>query len=401
MKIVDIKTAVVEGNFDWTFVRVYTDEGITGIGESFLAPGLTSIIRDLKPLLIGEDPRNIDRLFRKMQLHTAVAGSVYGIGNNAISGVETALWDILGKSLNAPVYRLLGGQFRSRIRVYADCHAGKALGSLGPVLTPRKTSWTTEPKEDEPIGPEDYACHAREMMARGFTALKFDIPEVDLYPAGGEFNRCLSTRNLDRLLNLVCATREAVGRDFDLAFDIHWQFNANDGLKFALGCEPYNLLWLEDPIPPENIDVLAALTHATRTPICSGENLSLRQGFRTLIEKQAVNIVSPDFQKAGGVLEGRRIADLADTYYIAVAPHNISSPIGTIASAHIAAAIPNFLALEFHASEVPFWEDLATGIQKPIIREGYISLSEAPGLGIDLNEEVARTYAKPGEPFFA
>lgn len=399
MKIVDIKTAVVEGNFDWTFVRVYTDEGITGIGESFCAPGLTSIIRDLKPLLVGEDPRNIDKLFRKMQLHTAVAGTVGGIGNNAISGVETALWDILGKSLNAPVYRLLGGQFRSRIRVYADCHAGEALSSYGPALTPRKTSWSAGPDKKAPIGPDDYASHARQMMARGFTALKFDIPELDLYPEG-EFNRCLSTRNLDRLLSIVRAAREAVGPDFDLAFDAHWQFNVNDGMKLAFACEPYNLLWLEDPIPPENVDALATLTRATRTPICSGENLSLRHGFRQLIEKQAVNIVSPDFQKAGGVLEGRRIADLADTYYMAVAPHNIGSPIGTIASAHIAAAIPNFLALEFHASDVPFWEDLAAGCQKPIVQQGYIQLSESPGLGVDLNEEVARRYAKPGEPFF-
>ncbi len=400
MRIVDIKTAVVLGNFDWTFVRVYTDEGLTGIGECFFAPGLTSIVRDLKPLLVGEDPRNMDRLFRKMQLHTSVAGSVGGIVNNAITGVETALWDILGKSLNAPVYRLLGGQFRPRVRLYADCHAGDALGSYGPVLTPRKPSWSEEPQAEIPTAPEAYACHAKEMLARGFTALKFDIPMLDLYPMG-EYNRCLSSKTLDILLHIISATRDAVGPGADIAFDCHWQFNVNDALKLAHGCEPYNLLWLEDPVPPENVDALATVTRSTRTPICSGENLCLRHGFRQLVEKQAVSIVSPDFQKAGGILEGRRICDMADTYYMAIAPHNISSPIGTMTSAHIAAAIPNFLALEFHASDVPFWEDLAVGCQKPIIRGGYIHLSEAPGLGVDLNEETARKYAKPGEPFFA
>lgn len=400
MKITDIRTAVVLGNFEWTFVRVETDEGISGIGESFFAPGLTSIIRDLKPLLVGEDPRNIDRLFHKMQLHTSVTGGVGGIVNNAITGIETALWDILGKSLNAPVYRLLGGQFRPRVRVYADCHEGEALESYSAVLTPRPASWAERPRMSDSTAPEAFASHARAMLERGFTALKFDIPMLDLYPAG-EFNRCLSTKTLDRIVKIVQATREAVGPDVDLAFDCHWQFNTNDALKLACACEPFNLLWLEDPVPPDNLDALATVTRGTRTPICSGENRSLRHGFRELIEKQAANVLSPDFQKAGGILEARRICDMADTYYLAVAPHNISSPIGTIASCHVACAIPNFLALEFHASDVPFWEDLATGPSKPIIQDGYIHLSEAPGLGVELNEETARRYAKPGEPFFA
>jgi gluconate/galactonate dehydratase len=399
VKIRDLRTAVVEANFDWTFVRVYTDEGITGTGECFFAPGLTSMVRDLKPLLVGEDPRDIDRLFRRMQLHTSVAGSVGGIINNAITGIETALWDILGKTLHAPVYRLLGGRFRQRVRVYADCHEGEALESYGPALTPRRASWEKPRSQADSKTPEAYGHHARAMLARGFTALKFDIPMLDLYPAG-EYNRCLSTKTLDRLVEIVAATRQAVGPEVDLAFDCHWQFNLNDGLRLAAGCEPFKLLWLEDPVPPENVDALAALTRASRVPICSGENLSLRHGFRAMIEKQAVNILSPDFQKAGGLLEARRICDMADSYYLAVAPHNLSSPLGTIASCHVATAVPNFLAIEFHASEVPFWEDLVKGPAKPIIRDGYIELSDEPGLGVELDEEVARKYSRPGEPFF-
>jgi L-alanine-DL-glutamate epimerase-like enolase superfamily enzyme len=174
-----------------------------------------------------------------------------------------------------------------------------------------------------------------------------------------------------------------------------------DVLKVARGVEPYNLLWLEDPTPPENTDALLRVTQATRTPICTGENLQLRQGFRALLERGAAHVIAPDLQKCGGLLEGKRIAEMADVYYIPVAPHNISSPIGTMAAAHVCAAIPNFTALEFHAQEVPFWQDLALGHGGPIIDRGYITLPDRPGLGIELNEEVARRYTRPGEPFFA
>src|SRR5277367_4891106 len=141
VKITRLKTAVVEGNFDWTFVRIETDESITGLGECFFAPGLTAILRSLEPLLLGEDPRDINRLFRKLQMATSGAGSVAGIVYNAISGIDAALWDILGKSLNAPIYRLLGGKFRDKVRIYADCHGGEALESLDEILRSRGASW--------------------------------------------------------------------------------------------------------------------------------------------------------------------------------------------------------------------------------------------------------------------
>jgi len=157
---------------------------------------------------------------------------------------------------------------------------------------------------------------------------------------------------------------------------------------------------MEDPIPPENVDALKELKAATRTPIASGENLYLFEGFRRILENQALSIVAPDLQKVGGLGEARRIAEFADSYYVAVAPHNISSPLGTIASAHFCASIPNFLALEFHASDVPFWDELVDGIPKLIIRNGFIALPDKPGLGMTLNEEVARRFARPGEPFF-
>ena len=158
MKIVRLKTAVVEGNFDWTFVRLETDEGIQGLGECFFAPGLTAILRSLEPLLLGEDPRDVNRLFRKLQLATSGAGSVAGIVYNAISGIEAALWDVLGQWLEVPIYQLLGGKFRDQIRIYADCHGGEALESLDEVLRSRQPSWV---KRDPGHRPKDYYSEAK------------------------------------------------------------------------------------------------------------------------------------------------------------------------------------------------------------------------------------------------
>jgi len=185
MKIVRLKTAVVEGNFDWTFVRVETDEGISGLGECFFAPGLTSILRSLEAVIQGEDPRDIHRLFRKLQLAVSGAGSVAGIVYNAISGIEAALWDLLGQWLEVPMYRLLGGKFRDRIRLYADCHGGEALECLDEVLRSRAASWIAGelhiPKDyfadsaESPLLPADVRKQAQDMRSRGYTALKFDL----------------------------------------------------------------------------------------------------------------------------------------------------------------------------------------------------------------------------------
>ncbi len=412
MQITDLKTAVVEGNSDWTYVRLYTDEGLTGTGESFLAPGLTAICRELTPILLGEDPRDVDRLFRKLQRAVSGAGSIAGIVYNAISGIEAALWDLTGKATRLPIYRLLGGKFRNRVRIYADCHAGEALEALTSVLLTRAPAWLDETARQGHIAdsywtvggadgptPEDYAKRARQMVGLGYIALKFDLDVSNPHQVD-EYNHGTTNSEVDYMVSLVRSVREAVSDGIDLAFDCHWRYTVSDVLKVAHGVEPYNLLWLEDPTPPENVDALLRVTQATRTPICTGENLFLRHGFRQLLEKGVDKIVAPDLQKCGGLLEGKRIADLADMYYTSVVPHNISSPLGTMASAHVCAAVPNFLALEFHAQDVPFWNDLAVGHQGPIIDRGYITVPDRPGVGIELNEAVARKHARPGEPFF-
>src|SRR6202453_5049344 len=205
LKLTRLKTAAVEGNFDWTFVRLETDEGLQGLGECFFAPGLTSILRSLEPLLIGEDPRDVHRLLRKLQLATSGAGSIAGIIYNAISGIEAALWDLLGQSLGVPIYRLLGGKFRDRVRIYADCHGGEALESLDEVLRTRLASWVTKPSkhvakdyfgesaEGPDASPDDYRRQAVKKKAEGFTALKFDL-DVPGAEGADPYNRALSNR---------------------------------------------------------------------------------------------------------------------------------------------------------------------------------------------------------------
>jgi gluconate/galactonate dehydratase len=411
LKIVRLKTAVVEGNFDWTFVRIETDEGIQGLGECFFAPGLTSILRSLEPVILGEDFRDVHRLFRKLQLAASGAGSVAGIVYNAISGIEAALWDVLGQWLGVPIYRLLGGKFRDKVRIYADCHGGEALESLDEVLRYRQTSWIRHRRSQTPQDyfgqaegarpslPEDYRKQAIAMRSQGYTALKFDL-DVPGTEGSDPYNRCLTNRAIDCMVALIGAVHEAVGRDTDIAVDCHWRYSVSDVVKVARALEPFRLLWLEDPVPPESVDALRKVSSQIRIPVATGENLYLFEGFREILQTHAVGIVTPDLQKVGGLAVANDIAHFADAQTIPVAPHNISSPVGTLAATHFCAAIPNFLALEFHASHVPFWNDLVEGVPKPIIRNGFIALPEKPGLGIKLNERVARKYARKGEPFF-
>lgn len=417
MRITIIQTAVIEANYDWTIIKVITDNGLVGWGEAFFAPGLSASIAEFNEFLVGEDPRDVDRLCRLMRTALGAAGTS-GMGYHAISGIETALWDLVGKDTNLPVYQFLGGKYRDRVRIYADCHAGKGLDSLSPVLMPRTPAWMGERKKSRSrktelspkyhggqksqahkIHARDYARRAQEMKRRGFTALKFDVDVPTEYSLD-DFNRTLTRREIDVMTNLVATLRKALGKGVDLAIDCHWNYGVNDAIKLARACEPYDLLWLEDPVPPENTDAMRRVTAATTTPIATGENHYQRHHFRELLEREAVDILAPDFQKVGGLLEGRRIADMAEVHYLAVAPHNISSPIGTMASVHLCAAIPNFLALEWHAASVPFFDDLIEGRGAPLIKDGYIAVPDKPGLGIELDEGVAYKYRKRGETFF-
>ena len=373
MKITHIGSVLLKPT-GWVLIKVKTDEGITGIGEAYHGAGVHQIAVDerlTKPLL-GQDPRNVDKLFRDMMNSMSASGFYQGAVMSAISGIESALWDITGQAAGVPIWQLLGGKFRDKIRIYNDCHAG------------------------ETEKPEAYAAKAREVEARGFTAIKFDI---DPLPSRRDrYNRCISNADIAHYVDVVTAVRESLDANTDLAIDAHWFYAPVDILKIAHAFEDLNLLWLEDPIPPENIAAMEGVTKSTRTPICTGENFYTRFGFRDLIETQAADIISPDMAKAGGLLEGRRIADLADMYYIPIAPHNIGSPVQTVANCHVMAAVPNFLVLEFHHLDNLFWEGIIN--EGPLIQEGHIDVPNLPGLGVTLNEDLLKSNFREEFGFF-
>tara|TARA_Y100001934_G_scaffold124173_1_gene151317 strand:+ start:124 stop:1248 length:1125 start_codon:yes stop_codon:yes gene_type:complete len=373
MKITEISSVLLQP-ISWVIVKVKTDEGITGIGEAYHGAGVHQIVVDerITRTLIGKDPLNVDRCFRDMMRGQSASGYYQGAVMSAISGIEMALWDIKGQAFGAPIWQMLGGKFRDRVRVYNDCHAG----------------------DDET--PEAYARKAVEVEARGFDAIKFDI---DPLPSQrDEYNRGIRNDHIQYYVDVVTAMREALKPDTDLAIDAHWAYTVVDILKVAQAFEDLNLLWLEDPIPAENIEAMQRVKNSTRTPICTGENFYTRHGFRELIHSQAADIVSPDIAKAGGLLESKRIAEMADMYYMPLAPHNICGPIGTYAMMHVCAAVPNFLALEFHHLDNQFWSDLI--VEGPMIVDGHIEVPEKPGLGVTLNEDVVKQGMRESLGFF-
>jgi L-alanine-DL-glutamate epimerase-like enolase superfamily enzyme len=406
MRITRCATAVVEANYDYTFVRIWADNDQYGTGECFFAPGLTAALREMFPLLIGRDPRQVDRLARSLWRKGSGAGAVAGYLYNAVSGIETALWDLVGKSVGLPVYQLLGGSVRDEVRVYVDCHAGNNIESWSPMLEPRRPAWLESSSggahsESDRYEPRQYRDRARRMVDAGFDALKFDIDSI-VVSSGEELNRPLRDDEIDRMVACIAEARAGAGDEAGLAVDCHWRFAPHEAIRIARALAPFNLLWLEDPCPPENWRDMKDVRVRGGCPLLTGENLNRRHGFWDLIARRAVDLVAPDFQKCGGLLEGKRIGELAELQGMRVAPHNIASPLGTLASAHVCATLPNFVALEYHGSDVPFWNDLIA-LPDPgrlLIRGGRIRLGETPGLGGELNEEVARQYRKPGEPFF-
>ena len=413
MKIRRITTAVIEANYDWTIVRAENDDGVHGWGEAFCAPGLAETIRELAPLLEGRDARQVEPLVRRLHLATAHVSSG-GTVCHAISGIEGALWDLLARSVGMPLWQLFGGRFRERVRIYADCHAGDALTSYSSTLVSRRLPWMGEAldalAEAEPevhwapedLGdvytPEAYATRASEMADRGFTALKFDL-DLPLLEHEDLYARTISAAQLERQLALARATIDAVAGRTDVAFDLHWRYAPADALRLACALEDLPLLWLEDPTPPHDLASVADIAARTTTPICTGENLYRLDRFAALMAHGGVDILAPDIQKVGGLAETRRIAALGDVHSRPLAPHNIAGPIGTLASAHVCASIPNFLALEWHAASVPFFDELLVG-GGPVIVDGYVELGDAPGIGADLDIDVARRYARPDQPFF-
>ncbi|WP_331232971.1 mandelate racemase/muconate lactonizing enzyme family protein [Natronorarus salvus] len=381
VSITGIDCVVVEGNFPWNLLVVHTDAGVYGLGEAFTGPAV-EFVEFLEPGLIGQNPFDVDRLVEHMTQLVSGLGGTGGYAQAAVSGIGIALWDAVGKLTDLPVYQLLGGKYRDEVTIYADCHAGEALAG----------ATTLDPREI--YSPEAYAAAAREVVDEGYSALKFDL-DVKVAPADTATRR-LSNAAIDHKVAIVEAVREEIGYESVLGFDLHWNFSVETAKKIARRLEPYELDWLEDPVPPESPETHREVREFTSTPILAGENLVRVEGFVPFLTAGALDVIAPDIQKCGGLLEFRKIASLADAYGVPVAPHNISTPIGTMGSVHVAATVPNAFALEYHAREVPWWDDLHTN-DEPLITDGTIDVPEAPGLGVDLNLDRVNEELAPGQ----
>ena len=376
MKITDVRATTVRGYKQWNYIRIETDEGITGLGEAHPGEGVIDVALDqLKPLLLGKDPRDVEPLYHQMLNAPRNRSSVC---LSAIGGVEAALWDLTGKAMGVPVYRLLGGKYRDRIRLYADVGRGNTHT------------------------PEDWAERAQEGVADGYQAIKFDIDGSANELRQDDVNRELSTAELAKMTSLVAAVREAVGDEIDVCIDCHGIYSVHAAMLLAERLEPFNLIFLEDPVPNENVEAMAKVAASTSIPICTGEFLYRRDGFRELIQGQACDILHVDVSGTGGMLEAKKIADLGDLYYMPFAAHNITSPVGMTAAAHVCAAVRNLFIMElpYHADQVTWRWDLVQS-EEPLIRDGEFVVPEAPGLGIELNEDVVREHLMPGYGYFS
>jgi len=394
MQITEVQVTPPLGqkNRNWVLLRVGTDEGIVGLGE--WAPGVgESRLRQLRSLLIGKDPCNINRLHYAGQPQRGL-WAMGGLG----AGVEIALWDILGKKTGLPPWQLLGGKLRERVRIYCDCHAG---AFWTPADYARRWHEVRESGRLDPIyEPTAYAAMAKQMVAEGFTAIKLDVDVANPWKLD-VYDRSISRREHAHIIEVLETVRGAIGPYVDLSVDLHGSFNLADALRICKDVEHLDLLWLEDPIRWEwgNVDAMRKICMQTETPICTGEIFYGAKLHRDLVESGACDMLEPDIPRSGGPIEIRRIAELAEMHYMSIAPHNMTSPITAIAAAHICATVPNFLALEYHSRNIPLWSTML-GIGHPI-EAGYITVPDGPGLGIELNEDEIRAHIPEGQPLWA
>lgn len=377
LKITDVKCGYVRGA---VYVKIYTDQDVWGCGEAVDAiQGTYYMIQRMGRQLRGQNPLNPNRLAEQIRKGAFFGGAQSGVFVAVLTAIETALWDITGKVFNVPVYQLLGGKFRDKIRVYCD--------------TALYTS--TNPT------PNDYALAARNAVSKGYNAVKFDVDDARDPNKYDRFNWTASPAEIERMYNAIAAVREEVGPHIDICVDMHGRYDAITGMKMAKAYEPLNLMFLEEPIPADNPEMYKHITQETSTPICAGENIYLAYGFTKLLSDGALNIIMPDLQKAGGLGEAQRIANLANLYYVPFSPHMVASFLGAMASCHVCASVPNFQILEWqiYMDKDDLWKDIVT-YDGPRTENSFITVSEKPGIGVEINEEGMKKHAVPGIPFF-
>ena len=366
MQITDLRVFQTRGgmsNWNWTFVKLYTDADITGVGESSLEihdSVIAQALETFKDFLIGKDPFQIEYIWNSLYKQTFWYGQLITL--TALSGIEQALWDIKGKALGVPIYEFFGGKLRDKVRSYP-------------------TDWILRESETEIAldeTPESIAELAQKMVSKGFTAMKWD----PFRNAG----QVISKEEEEFAIASVKAVREAVGPSIDLLIECHGRFNMWSAIRMAQKLEPYDPFFYEEPIPPDNVDAMAKVQSSINIPVATGERLYTRWDYRPLLEKHAARIIQPDICHAGGFLEMKKIAAMAESYYVAVQPHNSNGPISTVASLILDACIPNFIIQEFLYPHLEYFNEILT---EPIVFEnGYLHIPDGPGMGTDIREDV-------------
>ncbi|MBI4929028.1 MAG: mandelate racemase/muconate lactonizing enzyme family protein [Anaerolineae bacterium] len=415
LRITDIRFADIAGApMHCTLMKVYTNQGLVGYGEVRDAASKTYALM-LKRLILGENPCEVDRLFRRIKQFGGPARQAGGV-----CGVEVALWDLAGKAYGVPVYQMLGGKFRDQIRIYCDTDVdGKPDGlKMGAALKKRMEMGFTFLKMDVGIGliahepgalsyPLGLMEEMNELGRYGWRWSSRDDEErwlrnraYDIYNIAHPFTGIhLTEKGLDLLEQYVAEVRSVIGYTVPLATDHFGHIALEDCIRLGKRLEKYNLAWVEDMIPWQYTDQYVQLSRAIQIPVCTGEDIYLKEGFRPLLEARGVSVIHPDVLSSGGILENKKIGDLAQEHGVAMAVHMAESPIGCMAAVHSVAATENFLALEYHSVDVPWWNDLANGLPKPLVKDGYIQLPNTPGLGIEsLNDEVIAEHLHPAIP---
>jgi L-alanine-DL-glutamate epimerase-like enolase superfamily enzyme len=385
LKITDMRVlTIARAPMTCPLIRIDTNQGIYGLGE--VRDGATkNYALMLKSRILNENPCNVDKIFRRIKQFGGHARQGGGV-----CAVEMALWDLAGKAYNVPVYQMLGGKFRDRIRCYAD---------------------TTESHD-----PKVYGQRLKARKEQGFTWLKMDlgidlmedIPGTITRPAGQSISGTdrtqhmftgieLTDKGVATMSDYVAAIREQVGMDIPLSADHFGHIGVNSCIRLGKALEKHNLAWLEDMIPWQYTDLLKKISDAVDIPILTGEDIYLKEPFMELCRTHAVDIVHPDLATSGGILETKKIGDAAQEFGVPMAMHFAGSPVSCMANVHCAAATENFLVLENHSVDVPWWSDLVDGVEKPIVNKGYITVPDKPGLGITLNEAVVKEHLlEPG-----
>jgi len=414
LKITDMRFADVAGApMHCTLMRLYTNQGLVGYGEVRDGASKTYALM-LKSRLLGENPCEIDKIFRRIKQFGGVSRQAGGV-----CGIEVALWDLAGKAYGVPVYQMLGGKFRDKIRIYCDTDVnGRDTGeAMGQALKKRVDMGFTFLKMDlglnqimhepgtisAPLGFMEEMKMRADAMSKASTKEQYRYARnrwYDIFNIAHPFTGIhITEKGFDMLEQYVSEVRSIIGYEVPLAIDHVGHICVEDGIKLARRLEKYNLAWLEDLIPWQLTEQYKRLSQASAVPICTGEDIYLKEGFKPLLEANAVSVIHPDILSSGGIMENKKIGDMAQEHGIAMAVHMAESPVACMAAVHSVASTENFLALEYHSADVPWWDDMVNGLPKPVVDKGYIKVPDAPGLGIEsLNDEILAEHIHPDYP---